>query len=71
MRPMLPRITKNGLHILHEIFRLANDSSRIPRLSDVILIAIDFENTNIIKSGFSQTNTCQVALAIFDTKEIN
>jgi CRISPR/Cas system endoribonuclease Cas6 (RAMP superfamily) len=71
MRPMLPRITKNGLHILHEIFRLADDSSRLSRLSDVILIAIDFENINNIKSGFSQTNNCEVGLANFDTKEIN
>ena len=69
MRPIVPSIAKNELYILHEIFRL--HSSRSPRLLDVVLIAIDFENINTIKSGFSQKNHCQVGLAIFNTKEIN
>jgi hypothetical protein len=69
MRPIVPSIAKNGLYILHEIFHL--HSSRSPRLLDVVLIAIDFENINTIKSGFSQKNNCQVGLAILDTKEIN
>lgn len=71
MRPTVPSIAKNGLHILHEIFRLGYHSSRSPRLLDVVLIAIDFENINTIKSGFSQKNNCQVGLAVLDTKEIN
>lgn len=70
MHPIDPSIAKNGLHILHEIFRLGDHSSRSPSLSDVVLIAIDFENINTIKSGFSQKHNCQAGLAIFDTKEI-
>jgi CRISPR/Cas system endoribonuclease Cas6 (RAMP superfamily) len=71
MRPIELSIAKNGLHILHEIFRLECYSFRSPRLSDVVLIAIDFENINTIKSGFSHKNNYQVSLAVLDTKEIN
>jgi hypothetical protein len=71
MRPIELSIAKNGLHILHEVFRLECYSFRSPRLSDAVLIAIDFENINTIKSGFSHKNNCQVGLAVLDTKKIN
>ena len=71
MPPIELRITKNVLHILHEILRLECSSSRSLRLSDVVLIAIDFEGINTIKRGFAQKNDCQVGLAILDTKKIN
>jgi len=71
MRPMEPNIARNGLHILHEIFRLGHCSFEPSTLLDVVLIAIDFENISTIKSGFSQKNNCQVGLAVLDTKEIN
>jgi hypothetical protein len=71
MHHEIPSIAKNGLGILHEILRLDSGSFRSPRLSDVVLISIDFEHINTIKSRFSQKNSCQVGLAILDTKEIN
>lgn len=68
--PTQPSIAKNGLHILGEVFRLGHHYSRSPSLLDVVLIAIDFENINTIKSGFSLKDNCQVGLAILDTREI-
>jgi hypothetical protein len=64
-------IAKNGLQILREIFRLGHHPYYSPQLSDVVLVAIDFENINTIKSGFAQKEDCQIGLAILDTKEIN
>ncbi|KAK1766912.1 hypothetical protein QBC33DRAFT_93341 [Phialemonium atrogriseum] len=68
--PTQPSIAKNGLHILSEVFRLGHHYSRSPSLLDVVLIAIDFENINTIKSGISLKDNCQVGLAILDTREI-
>jgi len=64
-------IAKNGLQILREIFRLGHHPYYSPQLSDVVLVAIDFENINTIKSGFAQKGDCQIGLAILDTKKIN
>lgn len=69
--PMQPSVAKKGLHILYEVFRLGYQSSVSTSLSDIVLIAIDFENINTIKSGFSQKSNCQVGLAILDTKDIH
>ncbi|KAF2111624.1 hypothetical protein BDV96DRAFT_649606 [Lophiotrema nucula] len=69
--PLLPSIAKNGLQILHEILRLGSYSCTSPGLSDAVLITIDFENINTIKSGFSQKANCQAGLALLDTKELS
>lgn len=37
----------------------------------MVLVAIDCENTETMKSGFAQREDCQIGLAILDTKEIN
>ncbi|KAF2016109.1 hypothetical protein BU24DRAFT_492267 [Aaosphaeria arxii CBS 175.79] len=71
MNPAVPCIAKNGLNILHEIFGLGVQTPPTPNLSDVVLIAIDFENINTIKSGFAEKRDCQIGLAILDTKEIH
>lgn len=71
MPPIELRTTKNGLRILLEIFHLEFYSLKSHRLSDVVLIAIDFEGINTIQSGFAQKKDCQVGLAILDMKEIH
>ena len=64
------RLSKRGepTIIFYEIFDLRYHSTRSPSPSDVIIIAIDFEDINTINSGFSQKNTYQVGLAILDTR---
>ncbi|KAI0968264.1 hypothetical protein F4678DRAFT_482221 [Xylaria arbuscula] len=54
-----PTISKNGLQILREALG-----------SDFILVSIDFENTNNIRSGFTRSKDCQVGLATLDTRDL-
>lgn len=53
-----------------ESFGLSRDSSRSSSLSDIVIIAIDFENIGSTESGFTQKENCQVGLAILDTKDL-
>ena len=69
--PKPPRVARNGLHILLEIFGSGFHSSRSSELADVVLIAIDFEKLVNIEAGFARRQSCQVGLAILDTKKIN
>lgn len=69
-RPIGPFASKNGLQILHQIFCPGDLSCRPPNLSDIILIAIDFEGINTIRNGFSQKGNSEVGIAILDTKNI-
>lgn len=66
----LPRITKKGLSMLLEILGLRHSKSNPPALNNVIIIAIDFEGINIIKSRFAQKENSQVGFAILDTKHL-
>jgi hypothetical protein len=62
---------KNGLEILHGIFNLDDCAIKAHELSEVVLIAIDFENLGYIKRLSAYEDTCQVGLAILDTKKIH
>jgi hypothetical protein len=64
-----PATSKNGLEILHGIFNLDDCAVKAHELSGVVLVAVGFENLDYIKSGFAYEETCQVGLAILDTKE--
>lgn len=66
-------VAHNGLRIAHEILGLGPSTS--PALADVVLVAIDFENTDGLRSTrFQKSSTrplrSQVGLAILDTKEL-
>ena len=69
--PKAPRVARNGLDILLEIFGMGLHFSRPSELVDVVLIAIDFEKFNTIRNRFAKVQDCQVGLAILDTKKIN
>lgn len=66
----LSNITKKGLSMLLEILGLSHSNSKPPALNNVIIIAIDFEGINTIKSGFAQKANSQVGFAILDTKDL-
>ncbi|KAK0722736.1 hypothetical protein B0T26DRAFT_597039, partial [Lasiosphaeria miniovina] len=63
-------ITRHGLSMLLEILGLSHSVSKSPALNDTVIIAIDFEGINTIKSGFTQKENSQVGFAILDTKEL-
>ncbi|KAK0733681.1 hypothetical protein B0T26DRAFT_32003 [Lasiosphaeria miniovina] len=52
------------------ILGLSHSVSKAPALNDTVIIAIDFEGINTIKSGFTQKENSQVGFAILDTKEL-
>ena len=66
----LPKITKNNLHVLREIFGFSQQAAKTSQLSDVVLFSIDFENTNTSKSELAVNPNCQVGIAILDTKQL-
>ena len=68
--PSLRSIARNGLSLLLEIFGLSCNSPRSSSISDIVIIAIDFENIGSIKNGFTQKQNCQVGLALLDTKDL-
>lgn len=65
-----PNITRNGLSILLQILGLRHPPPDSLGLTDVVIVAIDFEGINTIKSGFAQKDNSQVGLAVLDTKEL-
>ncbi|KAK0736187.1 Polynucleotidyl transferase, partial [Apiosordaria backusii] len=65
-----PSITRHGLSMLLEILGLSHSVSKSPALNDTVIIAIDFEGINTIKSGFTQKDNSQVGFAILDTKDL-
>ncbi|KAK3380151.1 Polynucleotidyl transferase [Lasiosphaeria ovina] len=67
---ILPSITRHGLSILLELLWLSHSVSKSPGLNDTVIIAIDFEGINTVKSGFTQKENSQVGFAILDTKEL-
>jgi hypothetical protein len=66
----LPKRSKNSICQLHEIFNPGNPYATTSRLSDVVLIGIDFENTCNIKSGLTVETNCEAGIAILDIREI-
>lgn len=68
----LPRITRHGLTLLLEILGLSRSVSESPApINDTVIISIDFEGINTIKSGFTRKdNNSQVGFAILDTKDL-
>jgi hypothetical protein len=62
---------KKGLEILHGIFNLDDCAIKAHELSEVVLVAIDFENLGYIKRLSAYEDTFQVGLAILDTKKIH
>ena len=56
--------------MLLEVLGLSHSNSRSSTLNDVIIIAIDFEYIQTIKSGFAQKTDSQVGFAILDTKDL-
>lgn len=67
---VLPSITRHGLSMLLEILGLSQPVFKSPALSDTVIIAIDFEGIDTIKSRFTQKENSQVGFAILDTKEL-
>lgn len=67
---VLPRVTRHGLSMLLEILGLSHSVSKSPALNDTVIIAIDFEAIETIKSGFAQKENSQVGIAILDTRDL-
>ncbi|KAK2025757.1 hypothetical protein LX32DRAFT_655228 [Colletotrichum zoysiae] len=66
----LPGITRHGLSVLLEVLGLDYPAWKSPALRDTVIIAIDFEGTNTIRSGFALEDNSQVGFAILDTKDL-
>lgn len=60
----------NSLQQLHEIFNPGSPKAMQSSLSDIVLIAIDFENTQVMKDACTVETNCQAGIAILDTKNI-
>jgi len=66
----LPSITRHRLSMLLEILGLSRSVSKSPALNDTVIIAIDFEGINTIKSGFALKENSQVRFSTLDTKDL-
>ncbi|CAN9224782.1 unnamed protein product [Alternaria sp. RS040] len=60
----------NSLQQLHEIFNPGSPKAMQSSLSDIVLIAIDFENTQVMKDACTVEKNWQAGVAILDTKNI-
>ncbi|KAK6524544.1 hypothetical protein TWF281_011450 [Arthrobotrys megalospora] len=64
-------ITKRSIKALHTVLRLTDTSDVNPDLQDVVLIAVDTENTNkIIKNNSLENINSQIGFAVFDTRDL-
>ena len=70
VRSEIPKAAKNSLQQLHEIFNSGNPKATKSSLSDIVLIALDFENTQAMKGACTVETNCQAGIAILDTKNI-
>ncbi|KAG9193602.1 hypothetical protein G6011_03637 [Alternaria panax] len=70
VRVEVPKAAKNGLQQLHKIFDPRPSHAAESDLSDAVLIAVDFENTQAIKGALTVDANCQAGIAILDTKNI-
>ncbi|KAH8641649.1 hypothetical protein IG631_04590 [Alternaria alternata] len=68
VRSEIPKAAKNSLQQLHEIFNSGNPKATKSSLSDIVLIALDFENTQAMKVACTVETNCQAGIAILDTE---
>lgn len=61
-----PSISNNGLEVLQRALGLSESDQPSP-----IIVAIDFEMTNNLKSGFLGSQDSQLGIATFDTKVLS
>ncbi|KAH8161948.1 hypothetical protein CIB48_g6287 [Xylaria polymorpha] len=64
-----PTVSKCGLQILREALGLSKSTDPSP-WSGSLLLSIDFEKTDNIKSGFTTSEECQVGVATLDTRDL-
>lgn len=64
-----PTISKCGLHILREALSLSKSIDHSP-WSSSLLLSIDFEGNNNIRSGFTTGEECQMGIATLDTRDL-
>ncbi|KAI2643370.1 hypothetical protein GGS21DRAFT_485885 [Xylaria nigripes] len=66
-----PRVSKNGLQVLREALGKVGDMTASNTRSYPVLISIEFEKADNIRSRFIHGTDCQVGLAILDTRDLD